>query len=116
MTKGVKTRIRGGNKRKGGRDNARKGGNTKNQVKYEGGGGGTHHLRCGSGHRQPPTTPLHPHSTPSRTVIGWPFSDVWRSSAVVTWCTQVLLVVSLVVGSSAAVTCCLGVVGGSDVA
>ena len=40
-TKGVKTRIRGGNERKcekGGRDNTRKRGNTKNRVKYEGGG------------------------------------------------------------------------------
>ena len=80
------------------------------------GGGGTHHLGRGSGRRQPPTTPPYPHGTPSQTVVGRPFSDMWRSSAVVTWRTRVLLVVSPVVGSSAAVTCRLGVVGGSDVA
>jgi len=54
-----------------------------------------HHLGDGSGHRHSSSS-WHPSSLV--VVIGWLFGDVWGSSAVVMWCTQVLLVMSLVVG------------------
>ena len=101
--------------RKGGKDNTRKEGNMKNWVKYEG-GGGMHHLRHSSGHRQPPTTSPHPHSTLLKLSLGGHLVTCGSTSVVVTWRTQVLLVVSPVVGSSVAVTHHLEVVGSSDMA